>query len=60
MERVPVSQEFQSAVEVVLSWLVGSRPLEEMPMTGRMGCSLVEVRCKLLETQVDSARFSLA
>ena len=40
MERVPVSQEFQSAVEVVLSWLVGSCPLEEMPMTGRMGCSL--------------------
>ena len=40
MERVPVSQEFQSAVEVALSWLVGSRPLEEVPRAGRMGCFL--------------------
>lgn len=40
VERVPVSQECQSTMEIEFNWPVGSHPLEAMPVAGRTGCSL--------------------
>ena len=40
VERVPVSQERQSTMEIEFNWPVGSYPLEAMPVAGRTGCSL--------------------
>lgn len=49
MERVPVSQECQSTIEIEFNWPVGSHPLEAVPVAGRRDALFGLVRCTLLE-----------